>query len=70
MLFRSILREVNEALMRAGIAVAYVAIVDDVTMAPYDGVGAARVIVAGTIEGVRLLDNAVVVLQRGDETCC
>ena len=65
-----ILREVNEALMRAGIAVAYVAIVDYVTMAPYDGVGAARVIVAGTIEGVRLLDNAVVVLQRGDETCC
>ena len=35
-----ILREVNEALMRAGIAVAYVAVVDDVTMAPYDGDGA------------------------------
>jgi pantoate--beta-alanine ligase len=63
-------RRVRATLTDAGIDVAYVAVVDSNTLQSDVVEGAARVLVAGTIEGVRLLDNAAVVIRKDDASCC
>jgi pantoate--beta-alanine ligase len=51
----------------AGVDVAYAEVVDPVTLAPArdDEAGARRALVAGVIEGVRLIDNGPVQIERG-----
>lgn len=60
----------RRAAMRAamegcGVDVAYAEVVDPVTLAPLgdEASGAARALVAGYVEGVRLIDNAAVALE-------
>lgn len=61
---RSLLRATLEA---SGVEVSYCDVVDPATLAPAgeDEVGERRALVAGTVEGVRLLDNAVVPIVKG-----
>lgn len=61
---------VRAALIQAGIDVAYVAVVNQETLQTDIVDGSARVLVAGIVEGVRLLDNAPVVIRKDDTTCC
>lgn len=61
----------RSVLVEAGITVAYTEVVDPVTLVPSrdDESGERRALVAGIIEGVRLIDNATVTLSPGG-TCC
>jgi pantothenate synthetase len=54
----------REVLDAAGVATAYAEVVDPVTFvsARDDDVGEARALIAGVVEGVRLIDNAPVTL--------
>ncbi len=59
----SVLRERMRAVMlEAGVDVAYAEVVDPATLAPLDdaAAGPARALVAGVVEGVRLIDNGPV----------
>jgi pantoate--beta-alanine ligase len=58
---RARMREVLDA---AGVATAYAAVVDPVTFVASrdDDAGEARALIAGVVEGVRLIDNAPVTL--------
>ena len=62
---REIMREVMES---AGVEVAYVDVVDVETLAPVDdrATGRARAVVAGFVEGVRLIDNVEIDFETGD----
>jgi pantoate--beta-alanine ligase len=57
-------RRMREVLDAAGVATAYAEVVDPVTFvsARDDDVGEARALIAGVVEGVRLIDNAPVTL--------
>jgi pantoate--beta-alanine ligase len=57
-------RRMREVLDAAGVATAYAEVVDPVTFvsARDDDVGEARALIAGVVEGVRLIDNAAVTL--------
>ncbi len=54
----------GDVMRAAGVAVAYAEIVDPVTLDPVDATftGEARALVAGLVEGVRLIDNAPLTL--------
>ncbi|MDE3008294.1 MAG: pantoate--beta-alanine ligase [Acidobacteriota bacterium] len=65
----SVLRDVLRAeLARAKVEVAYAEIVDPMTLRPLgdDARGVARALVAGVVEGVRLIDNGPVTLDQGE----
>ncbi|MDE3092655.1 MAG: pantoate--beta-alanine ligase [Acidobacteriota bacterium] len=61
---RDIMREVMES---AGIDVAYADVVDPATLTPWrdDDYGTARAMVAGFVEGVRLIDNDEILIEKG-----
>jgi pantoate--beta-alanine ligase len=59
----------RSVLMEGGVDVAYVEVVDPATLRPLDDTdaGPARVLIAGIVDGVRLLDNGdVTVIARGE----
>ena len=60
-------RVLHETLDGGGVDVVYAEIVDPVTFAPSrdDASGVARALVAGIVDGVRLIDNGPVLL-KGD----
>lgn len=55
----------REAMGAAGVDVAYAEVVDPVSLAPVgdESAGEARALVAGVVEGVRLIDNAAVTTE-------
>jgi len=60
-------RRMREVLDGSGVHTAYAEVVDPDTFAPSSDtdVGGARALIAGVVEGVRLIDNAAVTLQAG-----
>ena len=65
----SVLRALTrDVLDRGDLDVAYAEVVDPVTLVPSadDESGAARVLVAAVVDGVRLIDNASVTLTKGE----
>lgn len=58
-------------LLAAGVEVAYWELVDPATLRPVDDEwrGPARALVAGIIDGVRLIDNSALVLRGNDARC-
>jgi pantoate--beta-alanine ligase len=58
-------RRLHETLERGGVDVVYAEVVDPLTFAPSrdDESGAARALVAGLVDGVRLIDNGPVLLK-------
>ena len=61
---RAVMRSTMEA---ADVVVAYAEVVDPTTLQPLDdgATGRARALVAGVVDGVRLIDNRAVELRRG-----
>jgi pantoate--beta-alanine ligase len=66
----SVRREImREVMASAGVDVAYAEVVDAETLTPLDdeAIGPARAVVAGFVEGVRLIDNEEIFFEAGGE---